>query len=850
MHIKKTLAILGMMTVTRAFSAVTVTDGIATAAVASGEEYVLTGTDAAAICAAKTFLKTGAGTLVADSANASLASFDGEILIREGVYRISSAADLGTADGGTVVESEACLEARVAETTNLGDEPIRLAGGGPADGSAFGALWVNAAKPVRLNALALTADAAVHVAKNGTLTLNGSVDLASHTLDVCLRDDYALANGSATIRNGGHINVRFLYASKVSTAGMQFGWTYEGNAENRLTGGGTRGGTSCDPAQTPWTWIVDQPLSYRVNAGNRTMTDVPADILSYDSQFWGGPVVLNADVVNGQARTNGEWQVGGFRGPVSGSGNIRMFEPGSAYKTWFKLGSANPDWTGTISAKRDSAEMTYAVNGTTYATRHHTGIAIFADGALTQKTLELKNAELYLGGGDAVQNLPDIETEGHGRIFGSVTGRVARLTKTGTDALSLETKVVVTNELIVQAGTVVLPSIVDAYAAVTSKYTYAALNVAGLSETMYVKGAETTNGPTVRAMGPVAGFFDGNNACVDTDVQKAYKDGPGYDANANWIKDRDADGNLVYQYDGYVWNRSSKGVTWGLMSCINSESQIWLENAAGVLECVQTGGYFASTKAVLDAYAEATLKPGANRIRIRVIGKSGASAGAEVKDASGEAVRVWNKSKPLAYDPELANGLRSGTWSATSSEPFVNLLDKDGKGSLFTTVPEEETELFAKYGTADERAVLAALLPEFAKATFAAGTTLDLNGLPSDVPFALAEMEGSPKVVGGDLTVGNWTLAAEAINAGTATCVAEGRIMFAAGAKLKVRDRGLKATDGGCVLLTAAGGIVGMPTLEFLDRPARAANWELALSSDGKTLRLTGGFTGCLFLVR
>lgn len=249
MHIKKTLAILGMMTVTRAFSAVTVTDGIATAAVASGEEYVLTETDAAAICAAKTLLKTGAGTLVADSANASLATFGGEILIREGVYRISSAADLGTAAGGTVVESGACLEARVAETTNLGDEPIRLAGDGPADGSAFGALWVNAAKPIRLNALALTADAAVHVAKNGTLTLNGSVDLAGHTLDVCLRGNYALANGSATIRNGGHINVRFLYASMVSLAGMQFGWTYEGNAANRLTGGGTRGGTSCDPAR-------------------------------------------------------------------------------------------------------------------------------------------------------------------------------------------------------------------------------------------------------------------------------------------------------------------------------------------------------------------------------------------------------------------------------------------------------------------------------------------------------------------------------------------------------------------------------------------------------------------------
>lgn len=832
-----------------AMAAVTVESGVATADVASGASYTLTAADAEAILAANSLVKTGAGVLVADAANASLAAFTGAIRVKEGVYRISSAADLGTADGATIVESGACLEAKIAETVDLGSEPLSLAGEGPTDGTAFGALWVNAAKPLRLNALSLAADAAVHVNVKGTLTLNGTVNLDGRTLDIWARGNNVTVNGSAAVKNGGHINMKFLYPSSAPYSGLQFGWTLEGTSANVFTGGGTRGGTACNPSATPWTWVVDSVLNWRVNAGNGTQTDVPDDVLSADKQFWGGPVVLNANVVNGQARNNGEWQVGGFKGPVSGSGNISVFDPASTYKTWFKLGSANPDWTGSISAKRDNAEMTYTVNGTTYTTLHHTGIALFADGALTQKTLELQNAELLLAGDDPVQHLPDIVTDGHGRIFGSVTGQVAKLTKTGARPLYVEAPLAVTDEIVVNEGSLVLPSLAEVYAAVTSKYTYAALNLAGLSETMYIKGADTTNGPSVRAMGPVAGFFDGNNACVDADVQKTYKAGPGYDDNAAWIANRDASGNLVYQYDGYIWNRASENVTWGFMSCINSACQIWFENAAGELEVVQTGNYFGNAAAVVSAYKEVTLKPGANRIRICVIGKGGASAGNNIT-VDGVTSRAWNKNYPICYDPRLANTLRNDTWSTTCYEPFVNLLDKDGQGALFTTVPEAEADLFAAYGTADERTVLRAKLPVFAKATFGAGTTLDLNGLPADVPFALTALEGAPRIVGGNLTVGDWTFAAAAINAGTANSVSDGRITFADGAKLLIRDRGLKANAAGYPLVTAAGGIVGRPELVFLDRPRRAANWQLVLSEDGRTLSLAGGTTGLCVIIR
>ncbi len=332
-------------------------------------------------------------------------------------------------------------------------------------------------------------------------------------------------------------------------------------------------------------------------------------------------------------------------------------------------------------------------------------------------------------------------------------------------------------------------------------------------------------------------------------MQKAYKAGPGYDDNAAWIANRDASGNLVYQYDGYIWNHADSDATWGFMSCINSEGQIWFENAAGELELVQKGGFFSSTTATVAAYREVTLKPGANRIRICVIGKNGASAGNTVT-VDGTQVKCWNKNYPICYDPLLANTLRDGTWSTTCYEPFVNLLDKDGKGALFTTVPEAEADLFAAYGTADERAALRAMLPSFAKATFGAGTTLDLNGLPTDVPFALDALEGAPHIVGGNLTVKDWTLTATAINAETASSVSTGRITFADGAKLLIHDKGLKANDAGYPILEAAGGIGGLPELVFLDRPRRAANWRLILSEDGQTLRLAGGTTGLCVIFR
>lgn len=259
--------------------------------------------------------------------------------------------------------------------------------------------------------------------------------------------------------------------------------------------------------------------------------------------------------------------------------------------------------------------------------------------------------------------------------------------------------------------------------------------------------------------------------------------------------------------------------------------------------------YFYSTNGAIKAYREVTLKPGANRIRICIIGNGGASAGGSIT-VDGVSTRPWSKNYALCYDTDLDNVLRNGEWTTTCHEAFDKLLDKEGKGALFTTVSAAEDDLFATYGTEDERTALQAMLPSFAKATFGAGTTLNLNGLPADVPFTLAALEGSPAIVGGNLTVKDWTLAAAAIRAGTAHSAAEGRVTFADGARILIHDSGLAASDEGYALLTAAGGIDGLPELVFLDRPARAAKWKLVLSSDGKTLRLAGGTTGLCVIIR
>ena len=129
----------------------------------------------------KNLVKTGRGTLVSSSA---MSGYTGTITVREGAFKITTTSDLGTGDGGTVVEDGGTLLVNMANgEERFRDEPFTIAGTGDA---AYGAAIYQVVSNDRFKLfkyLALSADATIYAGTklgvdNGTLAMNG------HTLTV------------------------------------------------------------------------------------------------------------------------------------------------------------------------------------------------------------------------------------------------------------------------------------------------------------------------------------------------------------------------------------------------------------------------------------------------------------------------------------------------------------------------------------------------------------------------------------------------------------------------------------------------------------------------------------------
>ena len=128
----------------------------------------------------KNLVKTGRGTLVSSSA---MSGYTGTITVREGAFKITTTSDLGTGDGGTVVEDGGTLLVNMANgEERFRDEPFTIAGTGDA---AYGAAVYQQTSNNRFKLfkyIALSGDATIYAGTNlgvdGTLAMNG------HTLTV------------------------------------------------------------------------------------------------------------------------------------------------------------------------------------------------------------------------------------------------------------------------------------------------------------------------------------------------------------------------------------------------------------------------------------------------------------------------------------------------------------------------------------------------------------------------------------------------------------------------------------------------------------------------------------------
>ena len=257
----------------------------------------------------KNLVKTGRGTLVS---SADMASYTGTITIREGAFEIKTTSDLGTADGGTVVEDGGTLLVDMASgQERFPNEPFTIAGTGDA---AYGAAVYQSVpgndRFKLFKYLTLSGDATIRSSSRlgvdgGTLTMNG------HTL---------------TLKG---VNYQFrdvTYASPLGNIVLEANLTFVRNqtatadATKTLTigNGGTVGFSEAYTTPSFWALVVAH--------GGKIVSSTAS------TSTWGSDVVWNA------ATEDGITGLLTFTGDVTGTGSIKA---SSATLTFAKPLGAN-----------------------------------------------------------------------------------------------------------------------------------------------------------------------------------------------------------------------------------------------------------------------------------------------------------------------------------------------------------------------------------------------------------------------------------------------------------------------------------------------------------------------------
>ena len=159
-----------------------------------------------------------------------------------------------------------------------------------------------------------------------------------------------------------------------------------------------------------------------------------------------------------------------------------------------------------------------------------------------------------------------------------------------------------------------------------------------------------------------------------------------------------------------------------------------------------------------------------------------------------------------------------------------------GDGALFTRDAREPEEF-----TAEE---LSSTRTTISNLCMTADGTIDLSGSP----LFVKTFEGVGNVVNGDLAIKEkWSLSYGTINSGGKLNI-EGKLMFPEGAAIEFdheNARPQNRPDGGFVVVSAAGGIEGTPSL-VCDK----TNWQLKVSDDRKSLCAIYRPTGTSIVIR
>ena len=307
-------------------------------------------------------VKTGRGVLFSSNV---MSNYTGTITVCEGAFAVTSSSDLGTGDGGTVVESGATLVVKMsASDQRFSNEAVTIAGDGDADYGA--AVWQSSTGNDQFKVfkyLTLSDDATIFAGTrlgvdNGTITMNGHTltlkganfnirndSFSAPVGNIVTEANLVFQNGSGTIgdptktltvRNGG----------KVSIADNNMGMAWRLVVEE---GGSIEGGTS---AQKHWggdvTW-------------NATTDSGVSGLVALDGELTGTGVVHVASgtltLAKAPANTVGL--------AASGAGSV-VLPPAKAYTYEHKglmTGMRTDGWTQGYNTDRADTQWSYCAYG-------------------------------------------------------------------------------------------------------------------------------------------------------------------------------------------------------------------------------------------------------------------------------------------------------------------------------------------------------------------------------------------------------------------------------------------------------------------------------------------------------
>ena len=282
----------------------------------------------------------------------------------------------------------------------------------------------------------------------------------------------------------------------------------------------------------------------------------------------------------------------------------------------------------------------------------------------------------------------------------------------------------------------------------------------------------------------------------------------------------------VYTYAGYLWNNGDEDVVWTLAASWNHHYEIKINGEVAL----QRTANWDNTEAKRDQYGSGsvgtvTLHPGANRFTVKTYNQYvGAEALCPIVTNS---FANWSFDLGLAYRKGAVTGVVDGN-------EFTPLRDT-GDGRLFTREASGVRPVYTNLVFSGDEAVL----------------DLGFREIDVDKSVKFETVTGCGAIEGGDVTVSETLKLAKADIVAGKTLTVEGKLTLT-GAALELTGDGAlprpmtKSGFRGYVLATAEEGIEGILSLpDELD----AKKWQIALSSDGKSLLLVYS-RGLLTIVR